>query len=91
LSSGRLSEKFEGCWRGADGCLCSLTCDYLGRKFAIITTTAMIVVGGILATGGFDGWGSRGGAGEWMLMSLGGIASNGPSINGMFWMMTVCT
>lgn len=27
-----------------------LTCDYLGRKFAIIVTTAMIVVGGILAT-----------------------------------------
>lgn len=27
-----------------------LTCDYLGRKFAIILTTVMIVVGGILAT-----------------------------------------
>jgi MFS family permease len=27
-----------------------LTCDYLGRKFAIIMTTLMIVVGGILAT-----------------------------------------
>ena len=27
-----------------------LTCDYLGRKMAIVTTTAMIVVGGILAT-----------------------------------------
>jgi MFS family permease len=27
-----------------------LTCDYLGRKFAIVTTTAMIVIGGILAT-----------------------------------------
>ncbi|KAI9811882.1 MAG: Plasma membrane permease, mediates uptake of glycerophosphoinositol and glycerophosphocholine [Pycnora praestabilis] len=27
-----------------------LTCDYLGRKFAIILTTAMIVIGGILAT-----------------------------------------
>ena len=27
-----------------------LTCDYMGRKFAIILTTAMIVVGGILAT-----------------------------------------
>ncbi len=27
-----------------------LTCDYLGRKVAIITTTAMIVIGGILAT-----------------------------------------
>ncbi len=27
-----------------------LTCDYYGRKFAIILTTAMIVVGGILAT-----------------------------------------
>ncbi|OBT89696.1 hypothetical protein VE02_01784 [Pseudogymnoascus sp. 03VT05] len=27
-----------------------LTCDYLGRKFAIIVTTAMIVIGGILAT-----------------------------------------
>lgn len=27
-----------------------LTCDYLGRKTAIIMTTAMIVVGGILAT-----------------------------------------
>lgn len=27
-----------------------LTCDYLGRKFAIIATTLCIVVGGILAT-----------------------------------------
>jgi len=27
-----------------------LTCDYLGRKVAIVTTTLMIVVGGILAT-----------------------------------------
>lgn len=27
-----------------------LTCDYLGRKFAIILTTVMIVFGGILAT-----------------------------------------
>ena len=27
-----------------------LTCDYLGRKFAIVVTTAMLVVGGILAT-----------------------------------------
>lgn len=27
-----------------------LTCDYLGRKFAIILTTLMIVFGGILAT-----------------------------------------
>ncbi|KAF2148406.1 putative glycerophosphoinositol permease [Myriangium duriaei CBS 260.36] len=27
-----------------------LTCDYLGRKTAIITTTMMIVIGGILAT-----------------------------------------
>ena len=27
-----------------------LACDYLGRKFAIVTTTMMIVVGGILAT-----------------------------------------
>lgn len=27
-----------------------LTCDYLGRKFAIVTTTLMIVIGGILAT-----------------------------------------
>lgn len=27
-----------------------LTCDYLGRKFAIVVTTLMIVVGGILAT-----------------------------------------
>ncbi|KAI5240374.1 MFS general substrate transporter [Aureobasidium subglaciale] len=27
-----------------------LTCDYFGRKFAIIVTTLMIVVGGILAT-----------------------------------------
>ena len=43
-----------------------LTCDYLGRKVAIVTTTAMIVVGGILAT-----------------------ASNGITINGMFWMMTI--
>ncbi|KUJ14105.1 MFS general substrate transporter [Mollisia scopiformis] len=43
-----------------------LTCDYLGRKFAIVTTTMMIVIGGILAT-----------------------ASNGYTIEGMFWMMTV--
>jgi Sugar (and other) transporter. len=28
----------------------SLTCDYLGRKMAIVFTTVMIVVGGILAT-----------------------------------------
>lgn len=27
-----------------------LTCDYLGRKVAIVTTTALIVIGGILAT-----------------------------------------
>lgn len=27
-----------------------LTCDYLGRKFAIVMTAMMIVVGGILAT-----------------------------------------
>ena len=27
-----------------------LTCDYFGRKIAIVTTTAMIVIGGILAT-----------------------------------------
>lgn len=44
-----------------------LTCDYLGRKVAIVTTTAMIVIGGILAT-----------------------ASNGTTILGMFWMMTIC-
>ncbi|KAM3071746.1 Plasma membrane permease [Clarireedia jacksonii] len=43
-----------------------LTCDYLGRKVAIVLTTLMIVFGGILAT-----------------------ASNGITINGMFWMMTV--
>ncbi|RAK81359.1 MFS general substrate transporter [Aspergillus fijiensis CBS 313.89] len=43
-----------------------LTCDYLGRKAALVFTTAMIVVGGILAT-----------------------ASNGYTIDGMFWMMTV--
>jgi MFS family permease len=43
-----------------------LTCDYLGRKAAIMITTAMIVVGGILAT-----------------------ASNGYTIYGMFWMMTI--
>ncbi|MCJ1477848.1 Plasma membrane permease, mediates uptake of glycerophosphoinositol and glycerophosphocholine [Lambiella insularis] len=43
-----------------------LTCDYLGRKVAIVTTTAMIVIGGILAT-----------------------ASNGTTILGMFWMMTI--
>jgi hypothetical protein len=43
-----------------------LTCDYLGRKWAIVITTIMIVVGGILAT-----------------------ASNGYTISGMFWMMTV--
>jgi MFS family permease len=43
-----------------------LTCDYLGRKAAIMITTAMIVVGGILAT-----------------------ASNGYTIDGMFWMMTI--
>ncbi|KAI9739888.1 MAG: Plasma membrane permease, mediates uptake of glycerophosphoinositol and glycerophosphocholine [Claussenomyces sp. TS43310] len=44
-----------------------LTCDYMGRKAAIIITTLMIVIGGILAT-----------------------ASNGVTIDGMFWMMTVC-
>lgn len=27
-----------------------LTCDYLGRKVAIVTTTLMIIIGGILAT-----------------------------------------
>jgi MFS family permease len=27
-----------------------LTCDYLGRKFAIVLTTLMIAIGGILAT-----------------------------------------
>jgi MFS family permease len=27
-----------------------LTCDYLGRKFAIVLTTLVIVIGGILAT-----------------------------------------
>ncbi|KAG0650541.1 Glycerophosphodiester transporter GIT1 [Hyphodiscus hymeniophilus] len=43
-----------------------LVCDYLGRKWAIVSTTMMIVIGGILAT-----------------------ASNGITINGMFWMMTV--
>ena len=43
-----------------------LTCDYLGRKVAIVLTTAFIVIGGILAT-----------------------ASNGLTINGMFWMLTV--
>ncbi|KAF2089030.1 putative glycerophosphoinositol permease [Saccharata proteae CBS 121410] len=43
-----------------------LTCDYLGRKFAIILTTLMIVLGGILAT-----------------------ASNGVTIEGMFWMLTI--
>lgn len=43
-----------------------LTCDYIGRKAAIIITTLMIVFGGILAT-----------------------ASNGYSIIGMFWMLTV--
>ena len=43
-----------------------MTCDYLGRKWAIVITTVMIVVGGILAT-----------------------ASNGYTIAGMFWMMTV--
>jgi MFS family permease len=43
-----------------------LTCDYLGRKVAIVLTTALIVIGGILAT-----------------------ASNGYTINGMFWMLTV--
>lgn len=30
-----------------------LSCDYLGRKFAIILTTMMIVVGGILATASY--------------------------------------
>lgn len=55
------------CLRGlkADGeglmgvSVCRLTCDYLGRKFAIIVTTAMIVVGGILATGGSEELGMR--------------------------------
>ncbi|KAG9240525.1 major facilitator superfamily transporter [Calycina marina] len=44
-----------------------LICDYLGRKVAIVTTTLMIVLGGILAT-----------------------AADGLTINGMFWMLTVC-
>jgi MFS family permease len=43
-----------------------LACDYLGRKFAIIATTALIVLGGIMAT-----------------------ASNGITVSGMFWMLTV--
>ena len=43
-----------------------LTCDYLGRKAAIVITTLMIVLGGILAT-----------------------ASDGITIIGMFWMLTV--
>ena len=43
-----------------------LTCDYLGRKTAIVVTTALIVIGGIMAT-----------------------ASNGNTILGMFWMLTV--
>lgn len=43
-----------------------LTCDYLGRKVAIVATTLLIVVGGILAT-----------------------ASNGYTIDGMFWMLLV--
>ena len=43
-----------------------LTCDYLGRKTAIILTTLLIVLGGIMAT-----------------------ASNGVTIDGMFWMLTV--
>ena len=30
-----------------------LTCDYLGRKFAIVMTTLMIAVGGILATASY--------------------------------------
>ena len=44
-----------------------LICDYLGRKVAIVTTTMMIVIGGILAT-----------------------AAHGTTINGMFWMLTIC-
>jgi len=44
-----------------------LVCDYLGRKVAIVTTTMMIVIGGILAT-----------------------AAHGTTINGMFWMLTIC-
>lgn len=43
-----------------------LTCDYMGRKAAIMATTTLIVLGGILAT-----------------------ASNGVTVSGMFWMMTV--
>lgn len=43
-----------------------LTCDYMGRKTAIVATTLCIVLGGILA-----------------------CASNGNTISGMFWMMTV--
>lgn len=43
-----------------------LTCDYMGRKAAIVATTTLIVLGGILAT-----------------------ASNGVTVSGMFWMMTV--
>src|ERR1700743_3499716 len=50
------------------------TCDYLGRKTAIILTTAMIVIGGILATA------SNGSTPEglfWMLTIARGIVGFG--------------
>ena len=43
-----------------------LTCDYMGRKTAIILTSSMIILGLIICT-----------------------ASNGVTISGMFWMMTI--
>jgi MFS family permease len=35
---------------GSNELISRLTCDYLGRKTAIVFTTLMIVIGGILAT-----------------------------------------
>jgi MFS family permease len=64
-SLGSLYLSKETCFSSPANCD-SLTCDYLGRKWAIVATTLMIVIGGILAT-----------------------ASNGYTINGMFWMLTI--
>lgn len=44
----------------------SLTCDYIGRKTAIVLTSSMIILGLILSA-----------------------ASNGHTISGMFWMLTI--
>lgn len=62
-----------------------LTCDYLGRKFAIISTTALIVIGGVLATAShgitIDGM-------FWMLTVSRGIVGFGAG--GMFYSSSCC-